>query len=56
MAEKLVKRLEMVLTQLIERDICAAAPKAVFFLEEIRWCSNLYSGEEMQHYPDGVQG
>ena len=53
---ELVDRLETVLQRLLERGLHAAAHKAVFYREEIRWCGKLYTGLEVRHDPERVQG
>ena len=53
---ELLERLERVLTRLMEHGLYAAAHKAVFYREEVRWCGKLYSGRTIRHDPERVQG
>lgn len=43
-----------VLARVGNRGLLAAAHKAVFFKDEIKWCGRIYSGEATRPDPDRV--
>ena len=53
---ELVGRIETVLDRLMNYGLFAAARKAVFYREKIRWCGKLFTGQKADHDPDRVQG
>ena len=54
--EILSKRLLAILDHLLERGLCGAAHKAVFFRNEIKWCGKIVSGQTVGHGRERNQG